>query len=441
MSGKGGGDYLMNLAEASAGESVGISAGADIREHVPQELKETDYVDAVFGGDGEIQTVVSAPANRTTFAPWHHPVKQIVRDYQWADLVKRLLTENRPENRRDHLRYFTLPGADLLDVRSLADSLAAMGTKIEYFGFDSGYEDQAEEGVDLTGAYLLAESALRQAGSISDRAEILRDKLEDIALAGSHAAERLRQRGVFDVINIDACNHLGYKPIGRNTSMFDALEKLLAHQLLAHEPWLLFITTRANVAQLGGPATKLQSAIMKNIETHQEGFAESLAECIGGKVATIAADMNGCWSTQSIDFLKLFCVGLSKYLLQWYHAQPNLPAKVELASVFAYKVSSEEPDMLSMAFRVSPKGLAVQAPSAGGATPLPALELTHAVGMVSKTKRIWNLDEAITDDKGVRADAVSGTQRLLASANYDILKWRDWLRDLPIRPMKLDDTV
>jgi hypothetical protein len=151
--------------------------------------------------------------------------------------------------------------------------------------------------------------------------------------------------------------------------------------------------------------------------------------------------MNGCWSLQSIDFLKLFCVGLSKYLLQWYHAQANLPAKVELASVFAYKVSGEEPDMLSMAFRISPKGLAVQSPSAGGAMPLPLLELAHAVRMVAKTKKIWNLDDAIASDQKVRADAVSGTERLLASANYDIPKWREWLRNLPIRPMELDDAA
>jgi hypothetical protein len=427
---------------APEAEATGMPAAAtEANVHLPPDAEEADYVDAVFSSDGENQTVVSAPANRITFAPWHHPVKQIVRDYQWAELVKRLLTDDRPENRRACLRYFTLPGADLLDVRVLAESLATLGTRIEYFGFDSGYEDDSDEGVDLTGAYLLAESALRQAGSISDRAEILRDKLEDIALAGSHAAERLRQRGVFDAVNIDACNHLGYKPTGRNASIFEALEKLLAHQLMADEPWLLFVTTRASVAQLGGPAAKLQSAIMKNLETHQDGFAESLADCIGGKVATITADMNGCWSAQSIEFLKLFCIGLSKYLLQWYHAQPNLPAKVELASVFAYKVSGEEPDMLSMAYRISPKGLAIQAPSAGGATPLPVLELAHAVGMVSKTKRIWDLDEAIANDQEVRSDAVAGTERLLASANYDIPKWREWLRNLPVRPMELDDAA
>jgi hypothetical protein len=424
-------DLLTSTAEA--GETDGASNF--------QVAEEGDYVDAVFGSEADGQTVVSAPTHRANFAPWHHPVKQIVRDYQWADLVKRLLNEDRPAGRRDRLRYFTLPGADLLDVRVLAEALSTLGTRIEYFGFDSGYDDGVADNDDMTGAYLLAESALRQAGSISDGAEILRDKLEDIALAGSHAAERLSQRGVFDVVNIDACNHLGYKPSGRNASIFEALEKLLAHQLKAEEPWLLFVTTRANVALLGGPATKMQTAILKNLEAHDAEFATPLADCIGGKVATLSADMTGCWSAQSIEFLKLFCIGLSKFLLQFYHGQPSLPAKVELASVFAYKVSGAEPDMLSMAFRITPKGLKVHPPSAGGATLLPNLELAHAIGIIARTKKIWDLDDAIANDDAVRADAVSGTEKLLASANYDIAKWREWLRHLPIRPMKLDDAA
>jgi hypothetical protein len=417
------------------------SAGNDDAAYVEDGYIEGDYVDTVFGGTDKRQTVVSTPANRTSFAPWHHPVKQIVRDYQWADLVRKLLAEHRQGQGRESLRYFTLPGADLLDVRVLAEAVADMGTRIEYFGFDSGYEDQAKSEIDLTGAYLLAESALRQSGSISDRAEILRDRLEDIAQPGTHAAERLRQRGVFDVINIDACDHLGYKPEGRTGSVFEAIEKLLEHQLWAKEPWLLFITTRANVALLGTPATKLQYAIMRNIDVHQEEFSAPLAECIGAEVATIAADLAGCWTVQNLNFLKLFSVGLSKYLLHFYHAQQNIRTKVELASAFAYKVSGDEPDMLSLAFRMTPKGLNVLAPSAGGGTPLPTVELSHALGMVSRAKKLWDLDQAIASDQGIRTEAVVGTEKLLSAANYDIPKWREWLRTLPVRPMTLDDAA
>jgi hypothetical protein len=402
--------------------------------------KEEDYIEAVFGHDEEAETVVTSPGLRTSYAPWHHPVKQIVREYQWAHLVHKLVTEQRHGSQRDTLRYFTLPGADLLDVRVLAEALAQIGTQIEYFGFDSGYV--AAEGdmpKDDTGTYFAAESELRQAGRITGRAEILGDKLEDIAVPDSHAAGRLKQRGVFDVINIDACDHLGYVPAGRTRSVFDALEKLLAHQLKAEEPWLLFVTTRANAGLLGIPTTKLQNAIHKNIELYPNDFSGPLADCIGGKVATLAADLAGQWSKQSLQFLKLFCVGLGKYLLQYYHAQQNLPARVELVSAFGYKVSSDEPDMLSLAFRITPKGLNVQQGSAGGASVIPNIELSHALAVVEKAKKLWDLDQAITSDDDVRRDAVDGMRRLLASANYDIPGWHKWLRELPVRPMDLDD--
>jgi hypothetical protein len=418
-----------------------LTSSAEIDLQPASDVEEPDYIGAVFRSDVDGQTVVTAPATRTTFEPWHHPVKQIVRDYQWVDHVKRLLNHHRPENDRHQLRYFTLPGADLLDVRMLAESLAPMGTTIDYFGFNSGYESNGTEGVDGTGTYLLTESSLRQAGRISAGAVILRDKLEDIALAGSNAAERLRQQGVFDVINIDACSHLGIKPTGRNASVFDALEKLLAHQLNASCPWLLFVTTRADAAQLGEPAEKMRSAIMSNLDTHQDGFAEALVGCIGGSVPTITADMANCWSTQGVDLLKLFCLGLGKHLLQWFHAQLNHPAAVELVSGFAYKVSGDQPNMLALAFRISPRGVAIQSPSAGGVIKLPDIELSDAVAIASKAAKIWDLDVAIADDDQVRAQAVSGTERLLASANYDIPKWREWLRNHPVRPMDLADGV
>jgi hypothetical protein len=370
-------------------------------------------------------------------------VKQIVRDYQWADQVRRLLRDHRTEDGRGTLRYFTLPGADLFDVRVLADALSASKTRIEYFGFDVGYDGAGvnESREDVKSIYLETESALRQSGQITDRAEILADRLEDIAQDGSHASNRLRQREVFDVVNIDACDHLGFVPKGRSKSIFDALETLLAHQLRAANPWLLFITTRAKPDLLGLPATKLQSAIFKNLEQHSEAFGQALASCIGGKVQTIAADLNGHWSTQSRSFLKLFCIGLGKYLLQYYHAQQNLPATVELVSAFNYKVSSDEPDMLSLAFRINPNGIKVQPGSAGGAAVIPALELKYAVGVVEKADKLWDLDEAVAANDVVKQDAVAGTERLLALADYDIQRWKVWLASLPVRPMQLDDAA
>lgn len=419
-------------AEAMKREKVEVADGSS---------KEPDIVDLVLGGGADEQTVVSTPVLRANFAPWHHPIKQIVRDYQWSDQVKRLFRNYRTEEQWGILRYFTLPGADLLDVRMLVDSLSEFNTKIEYFGFDTGYSDEEKQNpINESGTYLAAESALRQADKITDKAEILRDRLEDIAVESSHAAARLGQHDFFDVINIDACSHLGYKAPGREASIFDALEALLAHQMKATKTWLLFITTRANTEVLGEPVEKLKTAIAENIALHGK-FAEALGECLGGTASSIEEDMLAHWSSQSREFLKLFCVGLGKYLLQYYHSQPNLPAAVEMVSAFAYKIKNEEPDMLSLAFRIKPTGLQVQPAKASGPNQLPAIELSQATNVVSKASRLWDLDAAIANDAEVRNDAIAGTKKLLSSANYDIECWETWLKNLPVRPMHLNDVV
>lgn len=410
----------------------------------PEESKDRELLDAVFGeSDTDNAGLISQPALKTNFQAWHHPIKQIVRDYQWADLTKRLLEDERAPEHRHVLRYFTLPGADLLDVRVLAEAVHHLGTKIEYFGFDIGHRSSSADSTSgqQQGIYFATESALRQAGRITDNAEILKDRLEDIAQTGTQAANRLRQKSTFDVINIDACDHLGFIPAGRHNSIFDALEALLAHQLQATEPWLLFVTTRANPAQMGAPATKLQNAIHSNLQIHQDEFGKALADCIEGQLQTIASDLASSWATQGINFLKLFSVGLGKYLLQFYHGQHNLPADVELVSTYAYKVHAPEPDMLSLAFRITPLGLRVQPATAGPASVTAPLELTRALEATQRARRLWNLDNAIANDSDVREDAVKGSAKLLGSASYDLSSWKTWLATLTLRPMEIDDIL
>src|SRR4051812_13554844 len=88
--------------------------------------KEDDLVEEVFGRLGSEPPETSAGL-KAEFEPWHHPVKQIVRDEQWAKLVAKLFDEDGvpPDG---ILRYLTLPGNDLLDVRVVAEACAGKAT-------------------------------------------------------------------------------------------------------------------------------------------------------------------------------------------------------------------------------------------------------------------------------------------------------------------------
>jgi hypothetical protein len=408
-----------------------------------EDAEEQDIL-AVYGEPGtKMPDLVQLADRRREFQPWHHPVKQIVRARQWAALTKRLLAA-RTDNAPRVLRYFTLPGADLLDIRVLASVCEPLGVKIDYFGFDST-SSALEEGTDAEGAsayppasasWVAAESALRQAGRITPDAVIHADRLEDIALADSHAAMQLSQRGTFDVINIDACDHLAYCPKGRARSTFDALEALLKHQIGARSPWLLFITTRAEPKLLGEPGILFQDAITQNLRMPQSNFGASLASCLGADEGKLATELASVWGTHDIRFLKLYSIGLGKFLLQWFHAQPNLPANVELASIYSYHVYGQHPDMLALAFRITPDPPKFFSPNVGGgAAVIPFLEPTRAAYVVTQAVKLQDLDQALETDAALRTEAVDGTKALLHSGNYDVDEWCKWLAGHERRPM------
>ena len=404
----------------------------------PNEVADDDLA-AIYGTSAERAAEPLTLNERIrTFKPWHHPVKQVVRARQWAALTARLIDERAVPN--DVLRYFTLPGADLLDVRVLAEVCAQRGVKIQYFGFDAGADEAEERGPGERSA-AIAESALRQADRITADAVILPDRLEDIAIQDSHAAEQLRQRPPFDVINIDACDHLGYCPKGRTRNTFDALGALLSHQMEARAAWMLFVTTRVEPALLGNPGIQFQRAIMENLRLAEAApFSGALASAIEADSAKLASELTAVWGTHNARFLKLYCIGLGKFLLHFFHAQPNLPANVQLASAYAYRVYHEEPDMLALAFRIVPDPRRTFEPNVGGAAVIPDLEPRRAAYVAEQAKKLQDLDHALEVEPDVRLEAVNGTVSLLHSANYDIQEWKAWLEGHCRRPVSLEGT-
>lgn len=405
-----------------------------------EEVQEEDIL-AVYGEqDAGTEDLAALSDRRRDFKPWHHPVKQIVRTHQWAALTKKLI-QARPQGVQSVLKYFTLPGADLLDVRVLAEICEPLSVKIEYFGFDAG-SVQTEESTRAEGAathshgaWITAESALLQAGRITPDAVILSDRLEDIALPNSQAAIQLSQRTPFDVVNIDACDHLAYCPKGRSLNTFDALKSLLAHQMSARSPWLLFVTTRAEPGLLGQPGIVFQGAIHQNLLMQHSNFGASLANCLEADEARLAAELVTVWGTHDARFLQLYSIGLGKFLLQFFHAQPNLPANVELASIYAYRVHGEHPDMLALAFRITPDAPRVFAPNVGGAAVVPNLEPVRATRVVAQAMKLQDLDSVLENDQGIRNEAIDSTKALLQSASYDVAEWCKWLAGHERRPM------
>lgn len=397
-------------------------------------VQENDDVATAYGEDFAIEDeFTSIRPKRTEFAPWHHPVKQWVRTSQWQELVRRLISKRNLGG--GVLRYFTLPGPDLLDVRVLSDICAPRNVAIEYFGFDS-----AMQAAQIDTPRFEIESALRQSRRITDDAIIWPDQLQDIAIADSQAAKQLSLRRPFDVINIDACDHLAYSPEERSSTTFDAMRSLLAHQMDATEPWLLFVTTRAEPGLLAGPGDHLQKAVNDNLNSPVAGFRPALADLIAGDAATIDAILSQIWAATDDRFLKLYAVGLSKFLLQFFLAQPNRPANVELASTCSYRVYGENPDMLALAFRITPSPRVVFQP---GQQPSPtaALEVERAVRAAGRAQRLRDMDRELEENPDLRLTAARESAALLQTSNYCIDAYATWLSTHQQRPVAIDSSA
>ena len=387
----------------------------------------------IYGEDfAEVDQPELFPEKRQNFAPWHHPVKQLVRKTQWEALVTRLVKDNAPDG--NVLRYFTLPGADLLDVRVISEGCAPLGVQIEYFGFDAGMQ-----AVELNAQRIELESALRQAGRITANALILPDRLEDIAVDQSQAARQLETRQPFHVINIDACDHLAYQPDGRQRSTFDAVHALLRHQMIATRPWLLFITTRVEPGLLAGPGDVMRQAVNDNL-ANAAGFGNALAAAIEADAALIQDALADVWANHDSKFLKLYAIGLGKVLLQFFHAQPNHPANVELASACAYRVYGDEPDMIALAFRVTPDGPVVFQPGQVQ-QPDPAVEAVRAVRVAARAQAMRDLDGELEANAEVCEAMARGSASLLRASNYDMDAYQTWLANHARRPMQVTTEV
>lgn len=388
-----------------------------------------DLLADVYGPPADLAEREPPIAARRTFAPWHHPIKQLVRQRQWAQLTNRLL--GRIPARPESLRVFTLPGADLLDIRVLSDVTAGENIPVEFFGFDS----TASTGYGEADGASRARAELRQSGRIIADSQVIRGRLEEIALTTSHAAQQLRQQEPFHVINIDLCSHLTARHQD-GVNAFDALEVLLTHQLRAQTEWLLFVTTRCDSNLLADAGEKFKKAIKDNLALSPDLFGIALAEAVEVELERLDDAVAECWASADRRFLKFYCIGLSKFLLQWCNGQVAFRPAVELASAYAYAVRAGRPDMLALAFRITPTALQVFPPSTGGGLVVPDLEPRQAVQVARKAAQLWMLDEAI-EEPAILQEAVEGTEELLRRAHYDIAEWRRWVQSHSERPLDL----
>lgn len=372
--------------------------------------------------------VAGEPAPRP-FKPWHRPRKQWIRRYQWHDSLVDMLRETHFPADGRVMRYLSLPGEDLLDVRVLREACEQAGVDLRFTGLNAVGAGTARD-VQLN----IAESEVRGLSGIHKGSAILRERFETVANTSSLAFAEVRDGGPFHAVNIDLCDHLALRPQdgGRHT-VIDALAEVIQLQLQhAMHPWLLFVTTRVAPDQIDARnLAALIRAVTDNVAASAT-FGDRTAALLRTEADGLQAALDDPANLDPQSFMNLFALGFGKWLLRFVGAANPGRTLQMLPSCF-YSVRPDRPDMLSLGFRCDvPRAPARdQYALVGERWDDPAAtEVNHAMGLLDETERLMDLDATLAGDHQLMEAVTVESAALLRAAHYDVdgtPGYRGWL--------------
>lgn len=359
---------------------------------------------------------------RREFQPWHLPRKQWVREYQWTDSVERLIqsgqvtfADNRP------LRYLTLPGEDLLDIRVLHGFCERIGCSLKFLGFDSS------RSFDLR----VSEHEIASLPMIHGESFVRSEELSAIGIADSHAGRALEAFGGIDLVNLDLCNSIAADELGCAESSFNSIAKIIDHQNRSRsEPWLLYLTTRANLACSNADVLEqFANAVLRNAKNAV--FKKELSSRMQLPIESVHRLKSEQTRIPQTEFVKLFYVGLSKWLLQLAHSgSPKW--QLAVGSVGSYRVYGQIPDMLSLTYQFDPIRQAVSdktdiLPKAKARqTESVPTEPTMALELLKAYATLQDIDKILRTDGKLYKKLLSESELLLKSARFDTEEYHVW---------------
>jgi len=327
-------------------------------------------------------------------------------------------------------RYLTLPGEDMLDVRSLGSIAAQKGFRLHYLAFNGAGKNSKEERIlTLSQHHILSQDW----ADVSSK--IVWQRLENVAAAEkSDAFVSAVRHGPYHAINLDLCDSIACKNLrSGNPCGLDALAKIFQLQTdyCSHD-WLLFVATRVLSSEVNlDYLNSFLSSIKSNIESSDE-FRAAFEGLF--KRSNLSSDdvLSAPERLPSPVFLELFCVGFSKWLLRLLgEASPRWQLK--MLKSYCYSVYGGEPDMLSLVYKVervvkhtsTPPGMLYGQLSAARPEEEPVL----ARCIVERTAALLDLDAKLASDPQLFSSLAGETEALLREASYDVSTYLEWAKN------------
>lgn len=387
---------------------------------------------------------------RVDFQPWHKIRKQYIRDFQWNKTIlkymrslKNLQTDSAEtdveemdenssvSNELDFgypLTCLSIPGEDLLDLRSLQKKMEPRGHRLKYLGFNKGHGSN-EEGTKLH----IANNQVTSLRGVVRRSLVARDSFQAIARENSVANQYLRNYGPFHVINLDICDTLFPNTTAEYNDYYNAIHRLAEYQMSRQtNPWLLFVTTQVEpgVIDVEG-LSKLCSSARINCNNHPD-FLERLAGVL--PIAAFQSEVANidCGHLTDKHMASVFGVAFGKWLLKLVTSVSS-PWTMTMLSGFKYVIKQDlGVEMLSLGFHfsrhvqppVDVAGMSSIQPNQGE---MPS-ELEKALHVVDMVQGIRDVDEILRNDSELYDTMEAASADLMESAGFDRREYISWAR-------------
>jgi len=358
---------------------------------------------------------------KKTWKPWHMPRKQWIRSLQWnaqiGQLIKELDLVDRP------LRYLSLPGEDLLDIRVIRELCEKKRIKLRFLGFDNGsYSPGSETEINIS------KSEVFYSPTIFPGSDIKKDDFAMISDVNSVAYKEAKDHGPYDIINLDLCDCFSR---AEEPSYYAALLTLINIQVRERtQPWLFFLTTRADRTEVNQDDLPHHWSCLRNNVQLSDAFKARLNSLLDDRFDQINGNIQVLRSLGQVPFGRLFALCIGKWLVRLMLSGSPLWV-TEMLDGYWYRVSSAKtPNMLSLAFRFH-QVTEPRSDDSGltGPQQVPAEEVDEpalAIALFEKAEALVDIDTLLMDSPSMRKQMVQESIELLGSARYPITEYPVW---------------
>ncbi|WDK32711.1 PP_RS20740 family protein [Xanthomonas campestris] len=364
----------------------------------------------------EPEHLSSAP--KVEFKPWHKPRKHWVRKNQWQSESVALIDLLGLASKGRPLTYVSLPGPDLLDVRAIHEVCLEKEIPLQFLGFMSG--SPADE-IELN----ISNDEVMRLPNVDARSSILLEDFESLADASSVGFTRFQGVGSFDVVNIDLCHSFGVHAPEGNETYYKAIHRIIDSQRSRrppNEPWIMFLTTRANLATVNVDAKgQFLDCLIANVQSHS-----SVRDIVNQSLCLTEQDLlelrGGNKSVE--NFEEVFAAAVGKWLLKLMGTGAPQGTIELLPTSCTYGIRSpKSKDMLSLGFifktnissPVDPTNLSS---ASTGNVAIPD-EPDAACSLIQRIPQMDNVDALLLSEEGAYERIALEAAELMRIARFD----------------------